>query len=894
MEFHPTPNQKDAILHLDGPLYLPAGPGSGKTRVLLWRTVNLIVFHSVSPDEIYLSTFTEKAAHQLKEGLRSLLALATSKNGKPYDLGRMYVGTIHSLCQKLLADRRFSSNRERRQRPVLLDQLSQYFYVSRTQRWGELVDGLGFGEAPEEIHQTINGILTNAKPGNGSVSKFRAVTNSLSFFNRLSEEDFQTPSCLPLQGEVDDNLLRILQMYERYRKALSNGDGIPHVPQTDFSLLQQEAYHLLKAQNGKGGVFKYVIIDEYQDTNPIQEKLVFELARGTKNICVVGDDDQALYRFRGATVENFVNFPQKCKEILKQEPTIIPLDTNFRSRQGIVKLYSDFISACDWENPEKKDSFFRVQKEIKAHRKDPAPAVVLSTPGRPDDVCAEIAEFVKTLLKKKVVENENQIAFLFPSLKSDQVTRFKNELEKLDLKVYAPRAGRFIEVPEAVAVFGVMSHIFGKPTRGEFPGEEYNNYFDWIDSSFEEAGSIIKHDKNLQRFIEDRQAEIANAIQDRQVLLKRIEKRGWNLDEPYDPKRMRDCLITGSCHSERPKGAKNLGLLRETRFENEILRRDAEAPLTQNDISETARRNLRNKYFESLLQDRQGSDKPITLRYVIARATSLDWTVLDLFYRLTAFKHFKAMFDLAENGEDEGPICNLSLISKYLARFMDEYRSVITAEALAEDRYQGQLFGSYLYTLYRMGESEYEDAEDPFPKGRIPFLTVHQAKGLEFPVVVFGNPRKNASVQTMEKIVQPLLDRQGEPLEQMGKFDFMRLFYVALSRAKNLLVIPHWSSQGNWLSQPLRKMIETEPFVRIPQFDVRSVPPETLEDTELSKNYSYTNDYQLYKRCPRQYMVFRKYGFAPSRSQTMFFGSLVHQTLEDLHQYLIAEREGTQ
>jgi len=73
-DFKPNENQKAAILHTNGPLYLPAGPGSGKTRVLLWRTLNLIVFHDIPPEEIYLSTFTEKAAHQLKEGLRSLLA----------------------------------------------------------------------------------------------------------------------------------------------------------------------------------------------------------------------------------------------------------------------------------------------------------------------------------------------------------------------------------------------------------------------------------------------------------------------------------------------------------------------------------------------------------------------------------------------------------------------------------------------------------------------------------------------------------------------------------------------------------------------------------------------------------------------------------------------------
>src|SRR5512138_1258006 len=90
-KFKPNDEQRNAILHVDGPLYLPAGPGSGKTRVLLWRTLNLIVFQGVSPDEIYLSTFTEKAAFQLREGLRSLLGVVTNATGVPYDISRMYV-----------------------------------------------------------------------------------------------------------------------------------------------------------------------------------------------------------------------------------------------------------------------------------------------------------------------------------------------------------------------------------------------------------------------------------------------------------------------------------------------------------------------------------------------------------------------------------------------------------------------------------------------------------------------------------------------------------------------------------------------------------------------------------------------------------------------------------
>src|SRR5438034_8588209 len=97
--FAPNDEQQAAILHTDGPLFLPAGPGSGKTRVLLWRTINLITTHGVRPDEIFLSTFTEKAALQLRNGLRTLLSAVSDRTGTPYDTAKLYVGTVHSLCR---------------------------------------------------------------------------------------------------------------------------------------------------------------------------------------------------------------------------------------------------------------------------------------------------------------------------------------------------------------------------------------------------------------------------------------------------------------------------------------------------------------------------------------------------------------------------------------------------------------------------------------------------------------------------------------------------------------------------------------------------------------------------------------------------------------------------
>jgi len=844
-DFQPNDNQREAILHVEGPLYLPAGPGSGKTRVLLWRTLNLIVFHDVSPDEIYLSTFTEKAAHQLKEGICTLLSIVTNETGQPYDISRMYVGTIHSLCNRIITDRRFSGTRRRHEQPSLLDDIEQYFYLSRTWRWRNLVDVLDFGDGYDEINYAINDYF-----GHGSLSRHQAVVNCIALFNRFSEEYIDPNQAI---GKTEDEkLMGLLCMYQRYLETLAKEDAVPRM---DFSLMQQEALKTLQAHDGSGNIFKHVIIDEYQDTNPIQEKLIFKLGSGSTNICVVGDDDQALYRFRGATVENFVDYPEKCQEYLGCKPNIIPLDTNYRSRKRIVSLYMDFIASHNWQRNDNPDALFRVPKKIKAYRQDDGPSVVASIAGHPDIICPQIAQLVKSLLDIKKVENENQIAFLFPSLKSVQVARLRGALEQLGLKVYAPRAGSFLKVEESVAVFGVFLRIFGKTIKGHFPGHDYEEYMMWIDQAYDVGNDLVQADPLLKQFVEDTKSEIKTAKQDYLLLKSVIDGRGWTLDQPYDLAVMKRILYTVS------------------------------------GLSDHARRNIGNRYFDRVVQQRQAEGRPVSLSYVLTRSTSLDWNLLDLFYRLCTFDHFKAMLDLAEAGVDEGPICNLSLITQYLARFMDLYRPVISADILLEDRYRNWLFGSFLYALFRLGESEYENPEDPFPKGRIPFLTIHQAKGLEFPIVVFGNPNKSRrGVQKVEAIVHPLIERQGEPLEKIPDFDMMRLFYVALSRAKNLLVIPHWSSQGNYVSEPLRSLLNDDHVARIPDFDLNTIPEAKLDKDDLPKNYSYTADYLHYKKCPRQYMIFRKYGFVPSRSQTMFFGNLVHRTLEDLHHHLIAGR----
>ncbi|MCG3154007.1 MAG: ATP-dependent DNA helicase Rep [bacterium] len=840
--FSPNDAQQQAILHVAGPLFLPAGPGSGKTRVLLWRTLNLIVFHGIKPEEIFLSTFTEKAALQLKEGLRSLLSIATKSSGVPYDLSKMYVGTVHSLCQRILTDRRFFPHRQRGRAPAVLDELDQYFHLNNNRRWGALTSAAGLTDSPESQ-------ITQLLSDRASLSKYAAVTSCLNLFNRFSEECLDPIS---VKSRTSDATLQaLLEMYRGYLQSLAESEKIP---QSDLSLLQQKALQIVAEGPAGGQVFKHIIIDEYQDTNPVQEALFFQLAAGYKNLCVVGDDDQALYRFRGATVENFVQFPLRCQTLLNSDPSCIPLTTNYRSRENIVAFYSKFMRLCDWHADGKNAKSYRVQKNIEAHRKDRSAAVLASTPDSPENVCRQIAQLVRRLLDERKVENANQIAFLFPSLKSAQVQRMKDALEKEKLRVYAPRAGRFLEVEEAVALVGLYQHIFGKPARGDFGGRDYHDFHRWLEGAYDRAKELLGDDKQLKQYIKDRRAEIAAAIADYNTLLNVAAKHRWDPAAPFDFEKMRRPLY----------GAPQL--------------------------SERAKRSLASNYFAQIIKKRIAEGNPFSLAYILKRATSLDWNVLDLFYRLCGFDYFKKMFDAAESGEDEGPICNLALISQYLARYTDQNGSVITAEALQNEFFSRRFFSSYLYVLFRRGESEYEDANDPFPKGRVPFLTIHQAKGLEFPVVVLGNPRKkDDKPQIIETLVQPLLDRESEPLDSMAKFDVMRMFYVALSRAQNLLVIAHFKGKGQSLNEPFKKLLDTD-FPRIPDLDLDTLPEANAKPDELPKNYSYTGDFLLYQKCSRQYMIFRKYGFVPSRSQTMMFGSLVHQTLDDLHQYLISLR----
>ena len=846
VNFKPNKSQEQAIKHIDGALYLTAGPGSGKTRVLLWRTLNLIVFHEIKPDEILLTTFTEKAAHQLKEGLQSLLGIASNHTGKQYDLASMYIGTVHSACNRIIGDRRFFENRGRNKPVKTIDQLEQYFFIKRHSIWNRLL-----------LAGDIDTIELNAyfqKKTPSFPNKHKAILECTALFNRFSEERLDIEDALNKTDE-DNGLFAILKMYQEYRNILVEDELFD---QSDLSLIQDKALQVVENFEGATRIFKYLIIDEYQDTNSIQELLYFALA-GNKNICVVGDDDQALYRFRGSTVENFVEFPIRVKQYLKVETTKIPLSINYRSRKKIVDFYSSFIEQEDWTKNGDENSQYRVHdKGINAFSTDSGASVISVQ----DDWIDQTSQFCNDLINNKTVSDASQIAFLFPSLNNTDAQRTIKALRDSGLNVYAPRAGRFLEGQEASELFGVFTNIFDTPNVSEFSGFEFNKFKTWLKGIENTGKEIISQDSDLKKFVNHKRVELEKVTKDFEALLRVVEKNNWEIDQEFD-----------------------LNLMR---------RKLAEAT----NISDGARNALLSPYLARIVNERKNDEKqqPFKISQIINRATSLDWSILDLFYQLTGFSHFKNYFDLAQNEGNEAPICNLSKIVEYITKFMEIYSSILSASFIREEGFIRLFFSSYLYTIYRMGESEYENADDPFPKGNIQVLTIHQSKGLEFPVVfMYPKRREFLEADKKEVIIRELKEMEGEPLDKIGRFDLMRIFYVGLSRAEKLLILPKLnpikSKKGSCTISYINNTLESTGALDMQSFDLDTLQIDEAKDSALSKPYSYTADYLAYDRCPRQYMIFRKYGFIPSRSQTMFFGSLVHNTIEDLHELLISKRE---
>ena len=423
-------DQRLAIESADGPVLITAGPGTGKTYTLVRRAIFLIQERGVQPEQILMATFTEKAAKELVTRITNELA----ERGIIANINEMYIGTFHSLCLRIIKEHLEYTRLKKNYR--VLDQFDQSYTVFQNIN--------KFRNIPD-----IGTIL--------SKGAWRQAGEICGFVNNLAEELTESEE---LKADLDPMIAALGGILEVYREILSENNFM------DFSAIQTEAYWLMKnnpsilteIQNK----IRYVMIDEYQDTNYIQEQIVFLLGGSHENICVVGDDDQGLYRFRGATIRNILEFPSKFD---KGECKIIPLVVNYRSNSDIVDFYNEWMATTDGARFRFRWKGFRYDKTIVPYAKSTlrSPAVLkLASRDDLDEWCKKILVFIRKLMDSGKLNDYNQIAFLFNSVKHERVTRLAHYLEDNGVNVYSPRSDMFFQRDEIRLMIGCLMLMFPK------------------------------------------------------------------------------------------------------------------------------------------------------------------------------------------------------------------------------------------------------------------------------------------------------------------------------------------------------------------------------------------------------------------------------------------------
>jgi DNA helicase II / ATP-dependent DNA helicase PcrA len=254
---------------------------------------------------------------------------------------------------------------------------------------------------------------------------------------------------------------------------------------------------------------------------------------------------------------------------------------------------------------------------------------------------------------------------------------------------------------------------------------------------------------------------------------------------------------------------------------------------------------------------------------------SLDLRPADYFFRILALDPFAGFI------KNENRARNLAIFSQLLNTFQNYYHYNIVTQGNKE-YLRLHLFNSFLRLLHDGGINEYEDPNIPLPKSYVQVMTIHQAKGLEFPVIIVGSLDKRlSSPKQIDRDLQPYYQRPPfEPSNRITQFDRMRLHYVAFSRPEKLLVLTSHEQPKEYFA-PIWQGLPQWPYI---QTDILAAQNFTLKDRiPVKRAFSFTGDLKVYETCPRQYQFFREYDFTPSRSATIFFGLLVHQTIEEIH-----------
>lgn len=757
-------HQQVAITTTEGPLLITAGPGTGKTFTLVKRIAYLIQIKGVKPEEIMVATFTEKAAKELVTRISNELIKIDCK----VNLNEMYIGTFHSICLRFIKEHLEDTHVDKNFK--LLDDFDQKYLI---------LDNFNeFKNLPHFDRITFKDYM-------GTWDRVGVVAGIIS---NLMEELVDVDKMLQ---DSNPDVIIAANLIQKYQELLKKEQAL------DFTGIQVEAYKLFvehpEILDEIREKIKYIMVDEYQDTNYIQEQLVFMLAGDKKNICVVGDDDQGLYRFRGATIRNILEFKSKFKA---GECAQVDLTINYRSEKEIIDFYNEWMEApgdMTWGN-------CRLPKTITPGKKgySTGTTVLRCSGNKEKEWHANVHRFITTLKDQGVITNYNQVAVLCRSVKNNGVLKLIRHLESNGIPVYSPRSDMFFERGEIKKLLGVLILCFPgyEQKLRDYVPDATNNYlkklYDYYKSCTQMARTVIQSHVDLKNWMD----------------------------------------------------------------------------------------NIRTNH---------GS-----------MAENTDYAFSGLLYQILEFEPFKTYIstDVGVGVKDERTVRNVSIFTEVLGKF--EYYANISVFSKKNITFtSGSFFDRFVRYLFEGGIDEYEDESEYAPSGCVSFLTIHQAKGMEFPIVMVDSLYDNVGAYE-RKITDTVVDKgyyhrqRFESTAAIPYYDFWRLYYTAFSRAQNLLLLTCFKRSYGDYQMPSSAFEDV--YNSLPEWntvDLSHVVLENVKPVNLKQSYSFTSHIELYENCPRQYKFFKELGFTPVRIGSTMFGTLVHQTIEDIHRAAIRHETDT-
>lgn len=732
----PPPNaeQEACIRHpADTPLQIVAGPGSGKTTALVLRAIRFVVVEGLRPEQILLTTFTRKAADEIRTRLIEWgldVVGYLRRHGTPelrahlahVDVNRFVTGTLDSVCEEALHSLRAATDPA----PSLLEGFAADALLLRR---GLIPHVYLHGALDPEVADLLAHLTSDREPPVNAASLLKVLRP---LFDRFSHDGVDLAAFRALPPARPRELLA--RAYEAYHQHLTETHRL------DFAMLERLFHERLAA--GRLTRFtqplRALLIDEYQDTNLLQERIYFELLRQSgASLTVVGDDDQSLYRFRGATVELFRDFSARLSaQVPGPRAARVDLVANYRSTPEIVAFCNGFIQ----NDPDFAPARVQPPKPLIHAQRSSLNIPVLGL-FRPD------VDALATDLS----------AFLWDVFRGPGRVVPGVQPGSLETIRAAPRGGDFGDaVLLAHSVSEFASPFMGQPQRPRLP-------------------------HLLRLRLEERD-------------IRSFNPRGQALRDIVDVQRllgaMLECLDPGSQRQDslrlRSEAVQHLGAFRAAYREFADTHPHPNHP-----------RRLRD--FVSAWGLRQSQT---------SRPWPPEWPVLELCFKLLSW--FPRLRD-----DPEGQV-HLEAVTRAISQSatFSQYRSLIhTSPSSQASTHDGRSVDSALRDIFApLAEGHVDVDEDILPhvpRDRFAFMTIHQAKGLEFPLVIVDvasdfsrdHPRQRfrrfpdvpGNVTEMEDDLASTSPigalRQTRTGMQRTFEDLLRLYYVAYSRPQSVLLL---------------------------------------------------------------------------------------------------------